>query len=55
MDNLLPEVRSWRPLYQAEVVVENVEGETGRYRVGLKVRPHSNIGGSLYVFSGRYA
>jgi type VI secretion system protein ImpC len=43
MDNLLPEVRSWRPLCKAEVVVENVKGEAGRYRVGLKVWPHSNV------------
>ncbi|HDG96757.1 MAG TPA: type VI secretion system contractile sheath large subunit, partial [Desulfobacterales bacterium] len=34
MDNPLPSVRSRRPLRQAQVTVEDVEGEPGWYRVG---------------------
>jgi type VI secretion system protein ImpC len=51
MDNPLPEVRSRRPLRQAEVTVEDVEGEAGWYRVGLKVRPHFKYMGASFTLS----
>jgi len=49
MDN--PGVRSRRPLRQAEVTVEDVEGEPGWYRVGLKVRPHFKYMGAFFTLS----
>lgn len=51
MDNPAPEVRSRRPLRQAQVTVENVEGEPGWYRVGLKVRPHFKYMGAFFTLS----
>ncbi len=44
-------VRSRRPLRQAEVTVEDVEGEPGWYRVGLKVRPHFKYMGAFFTLS----
>lgn len=51
MDNPLPSVRSRRPLRQAQVTVEEVEGEPGWYRVGLKVRPHFKYMGAFFTLS----
>jgi type VI secretion system protein ImpC len=51
MENPAPEVRSRRPLRQAQVTVENVEGEPGWYRVGLKVRPHFKYMGAFFTLS----
>jgi len=51
MDNPMPGVRSRRPLRQAHVTVEDVEGEPGWYRVGLKVRPHFKYMGSFFTLS----
>jgi type VI secretion system protein ImpC len=51
MDNPLPGVRSRRPLRQAQVTVEDVEGEPGWYRVGLKVRPHFKYMGAFFTLS----
>ena len=51
MDNPAPEVRSRRPLRAAEVTVEDVEGEPGWYRVGLKVRPHFKYMGAFFTLS----
>lgn len=44
-------VRSRRPLRQAKVTVEDVEGEPGWYRVGLKVRPHFKYMGADFTLS----
>ena len=44
-------VRSRRPLRQAQVTVEDVEGEPGWYRVGLKVRPHFKYMGADFTLS----
>jgi type VI secretion system protein ImpC len=44
-------VRSRRPLRQAQVTVEDVEGEPGWYRVGLKVRPHFKFMGAFFTLS----
>ncbi|RLA81237.1 MAG: type VI secretion system contractile sheath large subunit [Deltaproteobacteria bacterium] len=51
MDNPSPGVRSRRPLRQAEVKVEDVEGEPGWYRVTLKVRPHFKYMGAFFTLS----
>jgi type VI secretion system protein ImpC len=51
MDNPAPAVRSRRPLRQAQVTVEDVEGEPGWYRVGLKVRPHFKYMGAFFTLS----
>jgi type VI secretion system protein ImpC len=51
MDNPAPGVRSRRPLRQAQITVEDVEGEPGWYRVGLKVRPHFKYMGAFFTLS----
>jgi len=51
MDNPMPGVRSRRPLRQAEVVVEEVAGDAGWYRVSLKVRPHFKYLGAYFTLS----
>ncbi|RYF83185.1 MAG: type VI secretion system contractile sheath large subunit [Comamonadaceae bacterium] len=51
MDNPAEGVRSRRPLRQAEIVVEDVEGEPGWYRVDLKVRPHFKYMGASFTLS----
>ncbi len=51
MDSPMPGVRSRRPLRQAQVSVEEVEGEPGWYRVGLKVRPHFKYMGAYFTLS----
>ncbi len=50
-ENPSPTVRSRRPLRQAQVTVEDVEGEPGWYRVGLKVRPHFKYMGADFTLS----
>ncbi len=51
MDNPAPGVRSRRPLRQAEITVEDVEGEPGWYRVSMKVRPHFKYMGAFFTLS----
>ncbi len=51
MENPLPGVRSRRPLRQAQVTVEDVDGEPGWYRVSLKVRPHFKYMGAYFTLS----
>lgn len=51
MDNPMPGVRSRRPLRQAQVTVEEVPGEPGWYRVGLKVTPHFKYMGAYFTLS----
>jgi len=51
MDNPPPGTRSRRPLRMAKVTVEEVEGEPGWYRVGLKVRPHFKYMGAFFTLS----
>ncbi len=46
-----PAVRSRRPLRQARVMVEDVEGDPGWYRVRLEVRPHFKYMGSFFTLS----
>ncbi|GAB6097178.1 type VI secretion system contractile sheath large subunit [Desulfatiferula olefinivorans] len=51
MDNPLPGVRSRRPLRKADVTVDDVPGEPGWYRVGLKVQPHFKYMGASFTLS----
>jgi len=51
MDDPAPGVRGRRPLREAEVVVSDVEGDPGWYKVGLKVRPHFKYMGAFFTLS----
>jgi type VI secretion system protein ImpC len=51
MDTPALGVRSRRPLRQAEIVVSDVAGDAGRYRVELKVRPHFKYMGASFTLS----
>ncbi len=44
-------VRSRRPLREAQIVVSEVEGEPGWYKVDLKVRPHFKYMGANFTLS----
>jgi len=44
-------VRSRRPLRQAQIKVEDVEGDPGWYRVEIKVRPHFKYMGANFTLS----
>jgi type VI secretion system protein ImpC len=44
-------VRSRRPLRQAQIVVADVEGDPGWYRVDIKVRPHFKYMGANFTLS----
>ena len=50
-DNPPAAVRSRRPLRQAQITVESVEGEPGWYKVGMKVRPHFKYMGAFFTLS----
>ncbi|MCP4350900.1 MAG: type VI secretion system contractile sheath large subunit [Desulfobacterales bacterium] len=50
-DTPTPGSRSRRPLRQAQVEVESIEGEPGWYKVGLKVRPHFKYMGAFFTLS----
>ena len=50
-DNPAPGVRQRRPLRQARITVEDVEGEAGWYRVNLKVVPHIKYMGAFFELS----
>ncbi len=51
MDNPAPEVRSRRPLREAKISVEDVEGQPGWYRCSIKVRPHFKYMGADFTLS----
>jgi type VI secretion system protein ImpC len=51
MDNPAPSVRSRRPLREAQIKVEDVEGQPGWYRCSLKVRPHFKYMGADFTLS----
>jgi len=51
MEDPAPSVRSRRPLRQAQVSVEDVEGQPGWYRCNLKVRPHFKYMGASFTLS----
>lgn len=50
-DNPSAGVRSRRPLHKAEIVVSDVEGDPGWYKVTLKVVPHFKYMGSSFELS----
>ncbi|AMO78589.1 MULTISPECIES: type VI secretion system contractile sheath large subunit [Pseudomonas] len=50
-ENPSAEVRSRRPLRAAQVVVSDVDGEPGWYRVSLSVRPHFKYMGADFTLS----
>jgi len=51
MDNPMEGVRSRRPLRQAKITVDEVPGDPGWYKVGLKVRPHFKYMGAFFTLS----
>ncbi len=51
MENASASVRSKRPLRSAEITVEDVPGEAGWYKVGMKVRPHFKYMGASFTLS----
>lgn len=51
MENPAPAVRSRKPLREASVKVEDVEGQPGWYRCSLKVRPHFKYMGADFTLS----
>ena len=51
MDNPSAGVRGRRPLRQAQITVEDVEGNPGWYRVNMKVRPHFKYMGAFFTLS----
>ncbi len=51
MDDASPAVRSRRPLREAKITVEDVEGDPGWYRVGMQVRPHFKYMGAFFTLS----
>jgi len=51
MEDPAPSVRSRRPLRQAQISVEDVEGQPGWYRCSLKVRPHFKYMGASFTLS----
>lgn len=50
-ENPSAEVRGRRPLRAAQIVVSEVEGEPGWYRVGLNVRPHFKYMGADFTLT----
>lgn len=50
-DNPSAEIRGRRPLRAAHIVVSDVEGEPGWYRVSLNVRPHFKYMGADFTLS----
>jgi type VI secretion system protein ImpC len=51
MDDPAESVRSRRPLRQASIKVEDVEGQPGWYRCNLQVRPHFKFMGASFTLS----
>jgi len=51
MDNPAPTVRAKRPLREAQVLVEDVEGQPGWYRCAIRVRPHFKYMGADFTLS----
>jgi type VI secretion system protein ImpC len=51
MEDPAPDVRSRRPLRQAQVTVEDVPGQPGWYRCSMKVRPHFKYMGASFTLS----
>jgi type VI secretion system protein ImpC len=50
-DVVAPSVRSRRPLRKARIIVTEVEGNAGWYKVDMQVRPHFKYMGSFFTLS----
>jgi len=50
-DTPMPGVRQRRPLRRALISVEDVEGEVGWFKVGMKVQPHMKYMGAFFELS----
>ena len=50
-DNPTAEVRSRKPLRKAAILVEDVEGDPGWYRVSMSVQPHFKYMGADFTLS----
>lgn len=50
-DNPSPAIRSRCPLRSAQITVEDVPGDAGWYKVGMKIRPHFKYMGSFFTLS----
>lgn len=50
-ENPSADVRSRRPLKKADIVVEDVEGEPGWYRVNMSIQPHFKYMGADFTLS----
>jgi type VI secretion system protein ImpC len=50
-DVVSPGVRARRPLRKAQIIVEDVEGDPGWYRVKVNVRPHMKYMGAYFTLS----
>lgn len=50
-DTVTAGVRGRRPLREAQITVEDVEGDPGWYKVGMKVRPHFKYMGAFFTLS----
>ncbi|EYF03379.1 type VI secretion system contractile sheath large subunit [Chondromyces apiculatus] len=50
-DVVSPVVRSRRPLRKAKIIVTEVEGNAGWYKVDMQVRPHFKYMGSFFTLS----
>ena len=51
MDNVSPAIRGKRPLRKAQIIVEDVPGNAGWYKVDMKVRPHFKYMGAFFTLS----
>lgn len=51
MENPSPAVRNQRPLRAAQVIVEDVPGEAGWYKVSMKLQPHFKYMGASFELS----
>ncbi|MGZ3417825.1 MAG: type VI secretion system contractile sheath large subunit [Polyangiales bacterium] len=50
-DAVSPAVRGKRPLRQAQIIVSDVEGNAGWYKVDMRVRPHFKYMGAFFTLS----
>jgi type VI secretion system protein ImpC len=50
-DSVSPMIRSKRPLRKAQIIVTEVEGNAGWYKVDMKVRPHFKYMGAFFTLS----
>lgn len=51
MDAVTPAVRGRRPLRSAQIIVDEVPGNAGWYKVDMKVRPHFKYMGAFFTLS----